>query len=72
MLFRSYRVFTKKEDQGFNRDRVIASGNGERFVRCVETPTALAKNRLAMPEEIEFSWAAYAQFLVSGSSDAKG
>ena len=72
VLFASYRVFTKKEDQGFNRDRVIASGNGERFVRCVETPTALAKNRLAMPEEIEFNWAAYAQFMGGVSSDAKG
>jgi hypothetical protein len=71
VLFASYRVFTKKEDQGFSQKRTIASGSGERYLRCVETPGALAKNRLAMPDEIEFSWGAYSQHVV-GSVDAKG
>jgi len=72
VFFASYRVYTRKEDQGFNKERTIASGASERYLRCVETPAALAKNRLNMPGEIEFSWAAYAQHISGVSSDAKG
>jgi len=61
VLFASYRVYLKKEDQGFNKERTIAAGSGERYLRCTETPAALAKNRLSLPAEAEFSWAAYAQ-----------
>jgi hypothetical protein len=72
VLFASYRVYTRKEDQGFNKERTIASGASERYLRCVETPAALAKNRLNMPGEIEFSWAAYAQHITGVSSEVKG
>jgi hypothetical protein len=72
VLFASYRVYTRKEDQGFDKKRTIASGESQRYLRCVETPAALAKNRLNMPGEIEFSWAAYAQHITGVSSDAKG
>ena len=61
VLFASYRVYLKKEDQGFSKERTIAAGSGERYLRCTETPAALAKNRLSLPAELEFSWAAYAQ-----------
>jgi hypothetical protein len=72
VLFASYRVYTRKEDQGFNKERTIASGASERYLRCVETPAALAKNRLNMPGEIEFSWAAYAQHFAGVSAEVKG
>jgi hypothetical protein len=72
VLFASYRVYTRKEDQGFSRERTIASGASERYLRCVETPAALAKNRLNMPGEIEFSWAAYAQHFAGVSAEVKG
>ena len=72
VLFAFYRVYTRKEDQGFSRERTIAAGSGERYLRCVETPGALAKNRLALPSEIDFNWAAYAQYVSGVSSDAKG
>ncbi len=62
VLFATYRVHTRTEEQGFGKERTIAGGAGERYVRCVETPAALAKNRLALPDTIEFSWAAYAQY----------
>jgi hypothetical protein len=62
VLFASYRVHTRKQDEGFGKERTIAGGSGERLIRCTETPGALAKNRLAMPETIDFSWAAYAQY----------
>jgi len=59
ILFASYRVFIRKEDQGFNKERAIAVDGNERYVRTQETASCLAKNRLGMPPEIEFSWAAY-------------
>ena len=62
VLFATYRVHTRTEEQGFGKERTIAGGTGERYLRCVETPAALAKNRLSMPESIEFSWSAYANY----------
>ena len=63
VLFASYRVFVRKEDQGFNKERVIGVGGTERFVRVQENAAVRAKNRLGIPaEEIEFSWAAYQSF----------
>lgn len=59
VLFASYRVFIRKEDLGFDKERAIAVDGNERFVRTQETPAVLAKNRLGMPPEIEFTWAAY-------------
>jgi len=61
VLFASYKVFTKKEDMGFNKERAVAIGGGERYVRTQETAAVLAKNRLSLPPEIEFSWSAYAE-----------
>lgn len=63
VLFASYRTFVKKEDLGFSKERGIAVGSGERFIRTQETAACLAKNRLdGMPSEIEFSWASYEQW----------
>jgi hypothetical protein len=62
VLFACYRVTTRKQDEGFGKERVIAGGSGERLLRCTETPGALAKNRLGMPDTIEFSWAAYQSY----------
>lgn len=61
VLFGSYKVFVRKEDLGFNKNRGIAVGGEERFIRTRESAAALAKNRLeGMPAEIGFSWAEYA------------
>ena len=62
VLFATYRVHTRKQDEGFGKERIIAGGSGERLLRCTETPAALAKNRLALPDTIEFSWQAYANY----------
>ena len=59
VLFASYRVFVRKEDQGFNKERTIAVDGNERYVRTQESAAVLAKNRLSMPAEIEFNWLAY-------------
>jgi hypothetical protein len=70
VLFASYRVHTRKQDEGFGKERVIAGGSGERLIRCTETPGALAKNRLTMPETVDFSWAAYAQYFTQAAPAA--
>ena len=62
VLFASYRVFVRKEDLGFDRDRTIAVDGNERFVRTQETAAVLAKNRLGMPSEIPFAWEAYQSY----------
>jgi hypothetical protein len=62
VLFASYRVHTRTEDQGFNKKRARGVGGDERVIRTVEQPFCLAKNRLGMPPEIPLAWSAYAQF----------
>lgn len=62
VMFASYRVFVRTEDQGFNKERGIAVGSGERYLRTQETPAVMAKNRLSMPPEIPFEWSAYSQY----------
>lgn len=80
VLFANYRVYTKKTDEGFRRSRTVAMGHGERFIQTSETPTALAKNRLGLSQQIEFTWADYAKHfqpanisgvVVDGSSKAQ-
>lgn len=61
VMFASYRVFVRKEDQGFNKERAIAVGDGERYLRTQETAAVMAKNRLSLPPEISFEWSAYAE-----------
>jgi hypothetical protein len=61
VLFAAYRVYTRKEDQGFNKERQIAVGGNERYIRTQESAGVLAKNRLSLPEELAFEWSAYAE-----------
>lgn len=61
VLFASYRVYVRTEDQGFNKERSIAVGSGERYLRTQETAAVMAKNRLSLPPEIPFEWSAYAE-----------
>ena len=69
VLFASYRVFVRKEDLGFNKERGIAVGNSERYLRTQESAACLAKNRLeGMPAEIGFSWAEYAKWFPKSDS----
>ena len=60
-MFASYRVYTRKEDQGFNRERAVAIGDGERYLRTRESAAVMAKNRLSLPAELPFTWDAYAE-----------
>jgi hypothetical protein len=59
LFFAGYKVHVRKEDQGFDKERAIAFGAGERFIRTKESPAVLAKSRLTLPDEIPFAWSAY-------------
>ena len=59
VLFATWRVYTKKNDEGFNRTRTVAVGGKERYVRTCESASSLAKNRLNLPEELPLEWSAY-------------
>lgn len=60
VLFATYRVHTRTATEGFDRKRVQAIGTGERVLRTNERPAHVAKNRLALPDEIPLDYAAYA------------
>lgn len=56
LLCGSYKVFTDKEVSGFNKERTRAVGGGERIMYARELPTAVAKNRYGLPDEIAWGW----------------
>lgn len=62
VLFANYQTFTRSEDQGFGKDRNIATGSGERILRCSERPAHVAKNRCGLPDEIALDWREYARY----------
>lgn len=53
VLFANYFVGVKKENEGF-KDRKRAIGSGDRYLYTQERPSAVAKNRYSLPEEIPF------------------
>lgn len=63
VLFCNTRVYSAKEDAGFNKTRTIAAGGTERFIRTSHSASATAKNRLGLPDELPMDWSAYAQYI---------
>lgn len=63
VFFASYKVHTKKTDEGFNRKRTQGIGTGERILRTTERPAHVAKNRLNLPDELPLEWDAYSHFI---------
>jgi hypothetical protein len=70
VLFATYKVFTKATDEGFNQKRVQGLGAGERVLRTTERPSHLAKNRLALPDELPLVWSEFATHLPVASAPA--
>jgi len=63
VLFACYEVSIKTEDKGFNQKRNQGKGQGKRILKTTERASHMAKNRLSMPDEMEFMWSSYAQYL---------
>ena len=56
VFFCNYRTHTKEVDSGHRKTKTKAMGSGERVMRTSAKPTAIAKNRIGLPDEIEMSW----------------
>lgn len=68
VLFATYKVHTKVNDEGFGRKKAKGIGTGERIVRTTERPAHVAKNRLNLPDELPLDWDEYAKFFTHQSS----
>lgn len=62
VLFANYEVFKATTGEGLKK-RTIGVGSAERKIYTSERPGRKAKNRLGMPDVINFSWSAYAEHL---------
>lgn len=71
VLFASFRVYVKKEDAGFNKQINKAIGGKERYIRTSESASAVAKNRLGLPDELPMHWSAYADCIKASYAKAK-
>ncbi len=65
VLFATYKVYAKVNDEGMGRKKAKGMGSGERIIRTTERPAHMAKNRLNLPDELPLVWSAYAQYLVN-------
>ena len=63
VFFANYRTIVKEEDAGFNKTIGKGRSTGQRILRTTAKPAAIAKNRLAMPDEIPFLYTEYAAYL---------
>ncbi len=72
ILFANYEVFTNSEEDGFNRKRIKATGEGERVLKTTERPSHIAKNRLNLPDELPLSWKAYAKHINPKKEEKNG
>lgn len=63
VLFANYKVAVRKTDEGFNRERGVGVGAGERVIYTCERPSHMAKNRLNLPDELPLDFSAYQKFL---------
>jgi len=69
VLFATYQVHTKVNDEGFGRKKAKGIGSGERVIRTTERPAHVAKNRLNLPDELPLNWNEYARFFTHPSPD---
>lgn len=63
VLFACYEVDIKLEDAGFNKTAAKAKSQGRRILKTTERASHMAKNRLGLPDEMPFTWKAYAENL---------
>lgn len=63
VLFANYRVNVRKTDEGFNKERGVGVGSGERVMYASERPSHMAKNRLGLPGELPMDFEKYSEFL---------
>jgi hypothetical protein len=57
VLFASYRTVFRKT--GDTKQRTLAVGDDERYIRTRHSAAVQAKNRLNLPEELPMQWSEY-------------
>lgn len=64
VFFAGFQTYTKLAGESFGKEIHKAVGEGERIVYTNRAkPTAIAKNRLGLPNHLPMSWAAFAEYL---------
>lgn len=63
MAFAGYKVLIKKADAGFNSQKARGITTGERLLHFVEQPAYVAKNRYALPEDMEMNYDEFAKLV---------
>lgn len=63
VLFATYKVYTTTTDEGFGKTKTHGVGNGERILLTTDKPSAAAKNRLNLPDELPLDYRVYADYL---------
>lgn len=60
VLFATRKIRVEKEESNFKKVRTRATGigadGGDRILKCIGSPSAVAKNRFGLPYEIPLSW----------------
>ena len=56
ILFATKKVYTRKEEAGFNKETVKAVTDNKRIMYTDNSPAALAGNRYGLPLEMELNW----------------
>lgn len=62
VLFAHFKVFVRTDGKGL-AEKAVAVGGKDRVIKTCENASALAKNRIGLPEEIPMDWATYASFV---------
>lgn len=61
ILFATKKVYTTKEDGGFNKKIVKAASSDQRIIMTNNSPCALAGNRYGLPDELPLEWKTFAE-----------
>ena len=62
-MFCNTRIYSTKEDAGFNKARTIGTGGTERFIRTRTLLQRLRRKIALGYDELPMDWHAYAQYI---------
>jgi len=63
IFFARQRVIKTKKDEGFGKERVVATGGKQRFITTGDDASCLCKNRLNLPQELPLEFSALLPYL---------
>lgn len=63
VMFARYATETEEVQEGFSKRNKVKKGKPKRILRCQHRATAVAKNRLGMPEFIDMDWNVFESYV---------